>query len=204
MELKESLESYYEDSHPRSLSDDTKDVEGKKEELIKLLLEVPLDYYGINYKEFIPTMYAHLFYHDDLNLIIKSSEEIAHTFVANNLIPDWIAAIMVVIDKVRPKPELEYLREFVDALQRTKNQDDEILSLINNLPKWARQAVEILQESDGIKNNDLMTRLRKNELPISYKHISELFKEESANAFYKENITSDSAYYKLQGTDFNP
>ncbi len=201
MKLKEILEAKYGEYHPRSLEDDMKNVEHKQEDLIRLLLEIPANYYGIDYEEFLPNVNRSLFYHDRKQSTIKNPAEIARTFVTHGSLTDWNWEVMRVIEKARPKSEMKRLREFVEALNKKEQADDEISSLLKKLPKWARQAVEIIKESDGIKHNDLMTILDKKGLPPSYHHISKLFHTEYAKKYFDENIISDSAFYMLKITD---
>ena len=204
MKLKEFLESNYDESHTRSLKDDMINLERKEEILIRLLLEIPEVHYGIGINDIKQKTLDSSSPHEYDPYESQTPQEIARHFVKPIWNPDFIReSTMKLVHSVRPRPELEHLTEFVEALKRIKEAADEELILLEKLPRWARQVVDIIRESGEIEHYDLLKRLEENGLPDSYKHISKLFYDDGKK-YYDKYIIRHSGYFKLKYTEITP
>ena len=64
------------------------------------------------------------------------------------------------------------------------------------LSKWAKEVVRLLLKNGEMKHQDILLALKG--VPISYNHISKIFKTSDAKEFFQSEIVNDRAYYSLR------
>jgi len=66
------------------------------------------------------------------------------------------------------------------------------------LSKWAEEVVNLLKESIEMKNNDIILALYEKGMPLSYRHLSQIFKSKSDRKFYEEELINNGSYFSLK------
>lgn len=97
-----------------------------------------------------------------------------------------------------------YTQEIVPGQKSESEKDplaNNLASHLNSLTIWQKKVVEILKREGLIKHYDLMLEINKH---VSYHHVSKIFYNEIGKRFFKEQIISESGYYRLRNPDLIP
>jgi len=134
--------------------------------------------------------------------IYKRTDEIERLDV-EYLIPDEkrIAELYVTLMKAEDRgidvKELDQLTDLLKAVEPCFTKGRGIPYYIS---KWGKEVVRILLKRGRMKHQDIILELQElpNKFPVSYIHISKIFKSTRANKFFRDEIVNDNSYYSLK------
>ena len=134
--------------------------------------------------------------------IYKRTDEIERLDV-EYLIPDekGIAELYVTClsgeDKGIDIKELDQLTDLLKAVEPCFTKGRGIPYYIS---KWGKEVVRILLKRGRMKHQDIILELQElpNKFPVSYIHISKIFKSTRAKKFFRDEIVNDNSYYSLK------
>jgi len=134
--------------------------------------------------------------------IYKRTDEIERLDV-EYLIPDekGIAELYVTCLRYEERgidvKELDELTDLLKAVEPCSTKESGIPYYIS---KWGKEVVRILLKGGRMKHQDILLELQElpNKFPVSYTHISKIFKSTRAKKFFRNEIVNDNSYYSLK------
>jgi|TARA_B100001971_G_scaffold158364_1_gene148135 hypothetical protein len=134
--------------------------------------------------------------------IYKRTDEIERLDV-EYLIPDekGIAELYVTCLRYEERgidvKELDELTDLLKAVEPCSTKESGIPYYIS---KWGKEVVRILLKGGRMKHQDILLELQElpNKFPVSYTHISKIFKSTRAKKFFRDEIVNDNSYYSLK------
>jgi len=93
--------------------------------------------------------------------------------------------------------ELDELTDLLKAVEPCSTKESGIPYYIS---KWGKEVVRILLKGGRMKHQDILLELQElpNKFPVSYTHISKIFKLTRAKKFFRDEIVNDNSYYSLK------